>query len=76
MKDDLKKYINLAYNLDDLIHKSLLNMHKSRLYESFMNGHLLFEQTNTDSNELSSLKTSGITDTGTIAPYSDNPYTA
>ena len=76
MKDDLKKYINLAYNLDDLILKSLLKVDKSKLYESFMNGHLLFEQTNTDSNELSSLKTSGITDTGTIAPYSDNPYTA
>ena len=75
MKDDLKKYINLAYNLDDLILKSLLKVDKSKLYESFMNGHLLFEQTNTDSNELSSLKTSGITDTGTTAPFTEAPYT-
>ena len=72
MKEDLKKYINLAYNLDDLIVKSLTYGNKEKLYESFMSGELLFEQTNNDLNELI---TQSITDTGTRAPYNDVPYT-
>lgn len=75
MKDDLKKYINLAYNLDDLILKSLSYGNKEKLYESFMSGQLLFEQTNNDLNELNALITQSITDTGTRAPYNDVPYT-
>lgn len=75
MKDDLKKYINLAYKLDDLILKSLSYGNKEKLYESFISGQLLFEDANDDNSELSNLKTSGITDTGTSAPYTDVPYT-
>jgi hypothetical protein len=75
MKDDLKKYINLAYNLDDLIFKSLNYGNKEKLYESFISGQLLFEQANNDLSELDKLITQSITDTGTSAPYTDAPYT-
>jgi len=75
MKDDLKKYINLAHNLDELIHKSLMYGNKEKLYESFIRGQLLFEQVNNDLSELDGLNIQYITDTGTSAPYTDVPYT-
>lgn len=80
MKDDLKKYINLAHNLDNLILKSLDYGNKEKLYESFINGQLFFEQVVAtepdDKTELTGLITSGITDTGVNAPYIDTPYIA
>ena len=75
MKDDLKKYINLAHNLDELILKSLMYGNKEKLYESFIRGQLLFEQVNNDLSELDGLNIQYITDTGTSAPYTDVPYT-
>ena len=51
MKDDLKKYINLEHNLDELILKSLMYGNKEKLYESFIRGQLLFEQVNNDLSE-------------------------
>jgi len=75
MKNDLKKYINLAHNLDELILKSLMYGNKEKLYESFIRGQLLFEQVNNDLSELDGLNIQYITDTGTSAPYTDVPYT-
>lgn len=75
MKNDLKKYINLAHNLDDLILKSLTYGSKEKLYESFISGQLLFEQSNNDLTELNALNIQYITDTGTSKPYIDVPYT-
>ena len=40
--DNDKKYINLSCSIDALIHKSMLNANKFKLYESFMNGQFWF----------------------------------
>jgi hypothetical protein len=40
--DNNKKYINLSCSLDALIHKSMLNANKFKLYKSFMNAQFWF----------------------------------